>query len=87
MIPTELTFLEVEKEFVFMDSVEFEKAMLGEAPEGFDPVDVVFSPYKFIGMVMNTVMSESTGHQAIVSFPAIGVNVALRKDVSPENGH
>jgi len=38
-------------------------------------------------VVMDAMMTKAAGHKAIVGFPAIGVNVALRKDISSENWH
>lgn len=61
--------------------------MLSETPEGLNAVDVVLTPSKFVFVVMNTMMSKSAGHQAIVGLSAVGVNVTLRKDVSLEDRH
>ena len=85
MVPSELTFLEVKKEFIFADAVEFEESMLSEAPKGFDAVDMVLAAGKFIFVVMDTMMAKTARHQAIVSFPAVGVNVALGEHVSSED--
>src|SRR5260221_10975534 len=87
MVPTPLTFFEVNKEFIFANAVKFKEAMLSEAPKGFDAVDMILAPGKFVLVVMDAVMAKSTGHQAIVGFPAVGVNIALGKDVSSEDGH
>lgn len=87
MIPTKLAFFEVEKELIFADAVEFKEAMLSEAPERFDAVDVVLSASEFVLVVMDTMMAKAAGHKAIVGFPAIGVNVARRKDIPSENRH
>ncbi len=87
MVPTELAFFEVEKEFIFADAVKLEEPMLSEAPKRFNTVDVVLSASKLVLMVMNAMMTKAAGHQAIVSFPAVGVNIAGGKHVSSENGH
>ncbi len=59
MVPTELAFFEVKKEFVFSDAMEFGETALSEAPEGFDTVDVVLAFGKFVLMVMNAMNGES----------------------------
>jgi hypothetical protein len=87
MVPSELTFLEVKKEFIFADAVEFEESMLSEAPKGFDAVDKVLAAGKFVFVVMDTMMAKTARHQAIVSFPAVGVNVALGEHISSEDRH
>ncbi len=67
--------------------MEFKEAMLSEAPKGFDPIDMVLTSGKFVFVVMDTMMMKPARHQAIVGFPAVGVNVALGEHVSSENGH
>lgn len=87
MVPTKLAFFEMEKKLIFADAVKFEKTMLSEAPERFNAVDVVLAAGELILVVVDAMMTKTAGHQTIVGFPAIGVNVALRKDVSSEDRH
>ena len=87
MIPAPLTFFEVDEEHVFSDAAKLGHSEFSKAPEGFNAVDMVLPPGKFVFMVMNAMVSKTAGHQAIVGFPAVGINVALGKDVSLENGH
>ena len=43
-------------EFILADAFEFNHAILGKSPEGFDAVDVIDTPSKFIVVMVNTVM-------------------------------
>jgi len=49
--------------------------VFGEAPERFDPVDVVLTPGELVLMMMNPVMLVTIGYQAVIGLPSIGVDV------------
>ena len=49
--------------------------MFGEAPEGFDPVDMVLTPSELVLMVMNPMMLVTIGYQAIIGHPSVGVDL------------
>lgn len=87
MIPTPLAFLEVKEELIDANTAEFEHAEFGIGPEALDTVDVILASSEFVLMMVNTMMFESAGHQAIVGFPSVSVNVALLQDSALENGH
>jgi hypothetical protein len=85
VVPAPLAFLKVEEELFPADGSEFEEAMFGEAPKGFDAIDVILTSGEFVGMVMNPVMLITIGHQAIVGLPSVGINIALGKNVALED--
>ena len=50
--------------------------MFGEAPEGFNPVNVVLTPGELVLMMVNPMMRVTVGYQPIVGLPTIGVDIA-----------
>ncbi len=71
-VPTPLAFFGVEEELFLSDGTEFYKAVLGEAPERFDPFDVVLTPSELVLMMMHPVMLVTIGYQAVIGLPSIG---------------
>ncbi len=86
MVEAPLTFLEVEEEAIRTDAAQLEEAELGEAPEAFDAVDVVFTPGKFVAMVMDAVVVVAAEDEAIVGTPAIGEDVTTLQDSALDDG-
>lgn len=67
-------------------SVEFGQPSFGEAPERFDPVDVIRTPGKFILTVMDPKMFvESRVDRAIIPSPSVGVDETLRIGLAPDH--
>ena len=87
MIKTPLRFLEVDQEFFLPDPAKFRHAKLCETPEGLDTVDMVFSTGKFILMVVDSMVSVAVGHQSIVGFPTIGIDIAALYNSALKNRH
>lgn len=80
-----LALFEVEFEIGF-DAVELGQASFSKAPEGFDPVDVsaaIGEGFLFVNAHMFVVADID---QAIISWPAIGAEDALRIDPAPDDG-
>jgi hypothetical protein len=50
--------------------------VFGEAPEGFDAVDVILTPGELVLMMMNPMMLVTIDYQPIVDLPSIGVDIA-----------
>lgn len=71
---------------VGFDSVELGQAALGEAPEGFDAVDMSAAVGKGLSFVDAQVLIVADIDQAIVTGPAIGADDALRVDPPPNDG-
>ena len=71
---------------VGFDSVELGQAALGEAPEGFDAVDMSAAVGKGLLLVDAHVPVVADIDQAIVTGPAIGAEDALRVDPPPNDG-
>ena len=71
---------------VDFNAVELGKPALGEAPEGFDAVDVGAALCEGFLLVDAHMLVIADIHQAIVSRPAIGTDDALRIDPSTDNG-
>ena len=78
-------FLEVNEELFLPDSAKFRHAKLRKTPEGLDAVDVVFATGEFIGVMVDSVVSEAVCDKPVVSLPAIGVNIAAFNDAPLEN--
>ena len=77
MIPTPFRFLEVEEEELAADTAQLDEAKLGVAPKALDPVDVVFSTGKLVFMMMDAMVLVALEDEAVVGFPAVGVNVGV----------
>ena len=71
---------------VGFDSVELSQAALGEAPEGFDAVDMSAAVGKGLLLVDAHVLVVADIDQAIVTGPTIGADDALRVDPPPNDG-
>ena len=74
-------------EFILADAFEFNHAMLGKSPEGFDAVDVIDTPNKFIVVMVNTVMLVAIKNKLIIGFLTIGVKSAARGHLMPDYRH
>jgi len=72
MVPTPCGFLEMKNEVIGADAAQFGEAQCGEAPEAFDPVDVVFAAGEFVLMMVNTMVFVTPEDEAIVGLPAVG---------------
>lgn len=48
---------------------------------------MILAPSEFVFVVMNSMMFETAGHEAIIGLPAVGVNVTWGEDVSPKDRH
>lgn len=79
MVEAKFRFLQMPIECLPGDPVELGQTSFGEAPERFDPVDVIGIPGEFILSMMDPEMLvESHVDQAVVPAPSVGVNEALR---------
>src|ERR1700722_16223600 len=85
MIETPFTFFEVKEKAIWANATQFEEAELREAPEAFDAVDMVFAPGEFVLMMMDAMVLIAPQNQAVVSSPAIGVDVAAFQDPALDN--
>lgn len=79
-----LALFKVELEVDF-NAVELSQATLGEAPEGFDPVDVGAAIGEGLLLVDPHMLVITDIDQPIVSRPTIGTEHALRIDPAPNN--
>lgn len=73
----------MEKKFIFYYSSQFNHSILGITPKAFNAIHMILASHKFILMMMHSVMGIAVGHQSIMGFPSVGVNVALFQDVPP----
>lgn len=81
MIESPLAFFQMKIEGSARDSVELEQPSFGEAPEGFDAIDVAFSVGKLVFIVANTkVFLVSEVDQAVVTGPRVAVDNAVQAD-------
>ena len=87
MVPSPLAFLEMKEELINANTAQLCHAKFGIGPEAFDAIDMILASSEFVFVMVNTMMLESAGHQSIVGFPSVGVNVALFQDAPLENGH
>ena len=87
MVEPPFALLEVEKEFIPLNSMELGEPHFSKAPKAFNAVDVAFSAGEFIAFVVNAVVAIAIGEQAVVSVPGIGEHVAFGEDVATHNGH
>jgi len=87
MIPSKLTFFEVKKEHIFSDASKFGHSKFSKAPEGLNPIDVILASGKLVLVMMDSVMSITSSDQAVVSSPAIGVNVTVRENMASDHRH
>lgn len=71
---------------VGFDAVELSEAALGEAPEGFDAVDVCAAPSEGFALIDADVLVVADIDQAIITGPAIGADDALRVDPPANDG-
>ena len=86
MAEAKLGLLQVPVERLPGNPVEFGQPSFGEAPERFDPVDVIGTPGKFIlTMVDPKMFVESQVDQAIIPSPSVGVNETLRIGLAPDH--
>ena len=87
MVKTPFTFFEMEKEAFFADAAQFEEAEFGVAPKAFDAVDMVSAASELVLMMMNAMMLVALEDEAVVSLPAVGVDVGSFDDPSGDNRH
>ena len=71
---------------VGFDAIKFDQAALGEAPEGFDAVDVCAAPSEGFALIDADVLVVADIDQAIITGPAIGADDALRVDPPANDG-
>jgi hypothetical protein len=62
VVPTPLAFFEMDEELFLTDATEFEEAVLGEAPEGFDAINVILTPSELVFMMVNSMMLVTIGY-------------------------
>jgi hypothetical protein len=87
LVESELCFFEVEVEGMFGDAIELEQASFGEAPEAFDPIDMVLPASEFVvGVVDPEVLVEAEIDQAIVASPTVGMEDGFRFDSATNDG-
>ena len=86
MVESELRFFEVEIEGVSRHPLESGESVLGETPEGLDPIDVVAAICELVFAVPDPEMSRvSDINQAVIAKPAIAVDDGIEADLSPNN--
>ena len=86
MVEAKLGLLQVPVERLPGNPVEFGQPSFCEAPERFDPVDVIGTPGKFIlTMVDPKMFVESQVDQAIIPSPSVGVNETLCIGLAPDH--
>ena len=87
VVETPLTFFEVEEEAVLANAAQFEEAKLGVTPKRFDAVDVVFATGELVLVVMDAVVFVALEDEAVVGFPAVGVDVGSFDHPPGDNRH
>ena len=87
MVETPLTFFEVEEEAFLADAAKFEEAEFGVAPEGFDAVDVIFATGELVLMMMDGMVFVALETEAVVSLPAVCVDVGAFEHTPDDNRH
>ena len=86
MVETKLRFLQMQVEGVSRQTFELSEPVLGEAPKGFDAVDVIFPVGELIlTMADAEVFGIANVDEAVVADPAIGVNHGVEVDLSSDN--
>jgi hypothetical protein len=50
--------------------------VFGEAPEGFDAINVILTPSELVIMMVNSMMLVTIGYQPVISLPSIGIDIA-----------
>jgi hypothetical protein len=85
VVKTPFTFFEVLEEFGTANAPELEHAKFGVAPKAFDTVDVIFTSGKLVFVMVNAVVFVTAGDQAIVSAPAIRIDVALFENLARDD--
>lgn len=86
MVEAKFGLLQVRGERLPGGSVELGQSAFGKTPEGFDSVDVIWTPGKFIlTMVDPKMLVESQVDQAIIPSPSVGVNETLRVGLAPDD--
>ena len=87
MVPSPLAFLEVKKKSILLNATEFGHPEFSKTPEAFNAIDVVLATDKFVLMVMHPVVLIAAGHEAIVSLPAVSVDVAVGEHMASDYWH
>ena len=87
VVPTPLAFFEMDEELFLPDATEFYEAVFGEAPEGFDAINVNLTPSELVFVMVNSMMLVTIGYQPVISLPSIGLDITASLDVSLEDRH
>ena len=87
MVPAPFGFLEVEDEVFGADAAQLGEAQLGEAPEAFDPVDVVLAAGELVFVMMNAVVFVAAEHEAVVGLPAVGIDGGCGEHLALDDRH
>ena len=86
MIEPKLTFFEMQIKSGFGKSPELCQTHFGNAPEVFNTVDVRLFIGEFIFAMLHPVVFFITQiHEAIIAFPPIGVDRALKVHLAPDH--
>ena len=86
MIKTEFCLLQMKKECLFWDSVEFHQTLFGIAPKWFDAVDVTAAVGKFIMTMPHPKMLWIANiHQTVIATPAVRMDDTFNGDVASYN--
>ena len=87
MIESPLTFFEVNQKAITTNTTEPGHTCFGETPEGFDAVDMVFATGELIVSMIDAMMPITTGKEAVVCGPTIGVDIGTCQDTALNNRH
>jgi len=50
--------------------------VFGEAPEGFDAINVILTPSELVFMMVDSMLLVTIGYQPFKSLPSIGIDIA-----------
>jgi hypothetical protein len=87
MIETPLRFFEVNEEFSIRTPRSFAMRNFAQLQKDSMPLNMIFSSREFIFMVVNAVVLIAICYQSIVSFPAIGIDIAAFNNSALKNWH
>ena len=87
MVEAKSRLFQMQQKGVFGHALELLKTGFGEAPKGFNAVEVPSATHEFILAVTDTGMAvEAHVHQPVVAAPAVGVDYGSRVDFAAYNG-
>ena len=86
VVKSPLTFFQKQPKMLFRNTIEFPHVTLCLVPKILDAVDVVLLVRKELGVVDPKVL-EVRNIQRIVAFPAVGINDAVRNDLTLDDWH